>query len=426
MIRHQTDNIRRRDDVALDGLSFMLADVQDNLGAFLTGLLAAYGWPAADIGVAIAAGGAGAVTARLLGGWALDRLSSRRGILAGCCVVTALSVAIAALFPGFWQIACVHFLAGGAGALFSPLLAAISRQTAGDDGYMARMGRNESFNHMGNAVVACSMSVVGSTVGPLAPLWAIGGLAGVSLLLVGVLTSRADAGEVRARDTAPDMAKGRETVCVLADGRLLVFLTCYLLFNLANGATVPLMIERQAAFHFGSVSSMTALCVVIAQATMVPVAFLIGRSAGHRPRKPPFLVALAVQPLRDFLIISSAGWPTICAAQILDGVSSGIMLVLFYAVLSDLASNGGRRNLLIGVGLAAGTVGALLSNFGSGLLASAFGFNTAFLALAGSGIVVFFLFLFAMPETHEMQISSTTRAALTGPLHQRPCAEQGR
>ncbi|MBB2200804.1 hypothetical protein [Gluconacetobacter tumulisoli] len=85
-------------------LSFLMADVQDNLGAFLTGLLAAYGWPAADIGTAIAAGGAGTVTLRLLGGWALDTLSSRRAILAGCRVVTALSVTIAALFPDVWQI----------------------------------------------------------------------------------------------------------------------------------------------------------------------------------------------------------------------------------------------------------------------------------------------------------------------------------
>ncbi|MBB2206106.1 MFS transporter [Gluconacetobacter takamatsuzukensis] len=415
MTSHETDTRCRRDNIALDGLSFLLADVQDNLGAFLTGLLAAYGWPSADIGMTIAAGGAGAVTARLLGGWALDRLSSRRAILAGCSVVTAFSVSVAALFPGFWQIVCVHFLAGGAGALFSPLLAAISRQTAGDGGYMARMGRNESFNHMGNALVACFMSVVGSTAGPLTPLWAIGGLAAISLFLVVGLTRRADAQEGGSQDSRSGAAKGREVVRVLTDASFLVFLICYLLFNLANGATVPLMIERHAVYHFGSVSFMTAVCIVVAQATMVPVAFLVGRTAGQWPRKPLFLVALAVQPLRDLMIIRSAGWPTMCLAQILDGISSGIILVLFYAIMSDLAAHGGRRNLLIGVGLAVGTVGALLSNFAGGLLTSAYGFNLAFLALAGSGTAVFFLFLFAMPETREARLASTRRLALTGP-----------
>lgn len=103
-----------------------------------------------------------------------------------------------------------------------------------------------------------------------------------------------------------------------------------------------------------------------------------------------------------------------CLAQILDGISSGIILVLFYAIMSDLAEKGGRRNLLIGVGLAVGTVGALLSNFVGGWLTSAYGFNPAFLALAGSGTAVFFLFLLAMPETQEDEIASTRQPALTG------------
>lgn len=414
MTSHETDTLRRRDNIALDGLSFLLADVQDNLGAFLTGLLAAYGWPSSDIGMAIASGGAGAVIARLLGGWALDRLSSRRLILAGCCLVTTVSVSVAALFPGFWQIVCVHFLAGGAGALFSPLLAAISRETAGASGYMARMGRNESFNHMGNALVACFMSVVGSTAGPLTPLWAIGGLAAISLFLVARLTGRADAQEAASGNSRSGVAKGRAVVRVLTNGPFLIFLVCLLLFNLANGATVPLMIERHAAYHFGCVPFMTAVCIIVAQATMVPVAFLIGRTAGSLPRKPLFLVALAMQPLRDLMVFWSASWPAMCLAQILDGISSGVILVLFYAIMSDLAENGGRRNLLIGMGLAVGTIGALLSNFAGGLLTSAYGFNLAFLALAGSGTAVFLLFLFAMPETHEAHRASTRQFALNG------------
>ncbi|NHN83400.1 MFS transporter [Acetobacter musti] len=388
-----------RDTVALDGLSFLLADVQDNLGAFLTALLAAYGWTASDIGMTIASGGVGAVTARLAGGWALDRLSSRRALLAACCAVTAVSIATAAAFPGFWQIVCVHFLAGGAGALFSPLLAAISRKTAGDDGYMARMGRNEAFNHSGNAIVACVMSAAGSAVGPTAPLWAISGLAGISLLLVGLMTRGADAPEVMSGASGHGTTESVPVRHPLTDPRLLVFLSCYLLFNIANGATVPLMIERHAVFHFGSPSSMTALCIIVAQATMVPVAWIVGRAAKHWPRRLPLLLALALQPVRDLLIMWSARWPAMCVAEVLDGLSSGVILVLFYAVLSDLASAGGRRNLLIGTGLAVGTIGALLSNFGSGLVATHYGFNAAFLMLAGSGLLAFTLFLVAMPET---------------------------
>ncbi|GBQ61725.1 major facilitator superfamily transporter [Ameyamaea chiangmaiensis NBRC 103196] len=396
MTHHETGAARRQDAFVLDGLSFLLADVQDNLGVFLAGLLATYGWSADATGVAISAGGAGAVLARLFGGRALDSLSRRRIMLGACCVLTACAVAVAAVSPGFWQVTLVHCLAGGAGALFSPILAAISRQTAGARGYVARMGRNESFNHLGNALIACLMGVAGSTVAPVAPLWAISGLATVALVLALLLSSRAD--QPPAPASVGDEAGGGPE-----HRALFTFLLCYFLFNLANGAMVPLMIERHAAFHFGSASAMSAICIIVAQATMVPVAYVIGRSADTRRRKPLFLLALALQPLRDLLMTASAGWPTIVAAQMLDGLSSGIVLVLFFAGLSDLSRGGGRPNTLIGIGLAAGTVGALLSNVGSGLLTTYFGFNTAFLALSVCGCAVFALYLLAMPETHELE-----------------------
>ncbi|EHH69684.1 MFS transporter [Gluconobacter morbifer] len=393
----------RQDDFSLDGLSFLLADVQDNLGAFLTAFLASGGWSSSNIGLAVASGGAGAVLSRLVGGFVLDVFSARRLLLGGCCVVTLLAVMTIAWVPVFWPIVLAHFVAGGAGALFSPIIAAISHHTAGADGYVARMGRNESFNHLGNASVGCSMSVLGKSLGPLAPLWGIGGLAGISMLLVFLLTPKADEPEQEGKSSAPQEKMGKTILRLLADQRLIVFFLCYLLFNLSNGATVPLMIERHAFFHFGDPSSLTALCIVVAQVTMAPVAYVVGRYAGQWPRKPLFFLALGVQPLRDALIVISADWPVLVMAQILDGLSSGIILVLFYAILADLAANSGRRNLLIGLGLGLGTIGALLSNVVSGMLTSSYGFNTAFVALAVTGIAVALLFLFAMPETHRSQ-----------------------
>ncbi|MFT9298611.1 MAG: MFS transporter, partial [Gluconobacter sp.] len=74
--------------------------------------------------------------------------------------------------------------------------------------------------------------------------------------------------------------------------------------------------------------------------------------------------------------------------------------VLFYAILSDIASESGRRNLLIGLGLALGTIGALLSNLAGGALTSGYGFNTTFLLLGVTGAAVACLFAWGMPETH--------------------------
>ncbi|KXV13144.1 transporter [Gluconobacter oxydans] len=390
----------RRDDVSLDGLSFLLADVQDNLGNFLTAFLTIQGWPSSRIGAAIAAGGLGAVLARFIGGWVLDIFPRRRLMLAVCCAVTFLSVAVMAWAPLFYPIVLAHFIAGGAGALFTPILAAISHHTAGARGYIARMGRNESFNHLGNASSGFVMSLLGRMMGPVAPLWGVGGLAAVSLLLVGGFSKRADAPSEQSRDAASLRQTLRAICTLLSEARLAVFLTTYLLFNVANGAVVPLMIERYAFFHLGDPASVTAICIVVAQITMAPVALLVGKKAPQWPRKPLFVLALALQPVRDGLVILSADWPTLVLVQILDGLSSGIILVLFYAILSDIASGSGRRNLLIGLGLALGTIGALLSNLAGGALASGYGFNTTFVVLGLTGAAVACLFAWGMPETH--------------------------
>ncbi|MBS1072698.1 MFS transporter [Gluconobacter cerinus] len=400
MTENKAQTRHRKDDLPLDGLSFLLADVQDNLGNFLTAFLTLQHWPSNRIGAAIAAGGLGAVLARFIGGWALDIIAHRRLMLALCCVVTCVSVTVMAGVPLFYPILLAHFIAGGAGALFTPILAAISHHTAGAKGYIARMGRNESFNHLGNASSGFLMSILGKIMGPVAPLWGVGGLAVASLLLVSGFSAKADEPPERSKEAVSASETTRAIFTLLFEPRLAVFLVTYLLFNLANGAVVPLMIERYAFLHLGNPATVTAICIVVAQVIMAPVAYLVGKKAPQWPRKPLFVVALAIQPVRDCFVVLSAGWPTLVLIQILDGLSSGIILVLFYAILADIAAGNGHRNLLIGLGLALGTIGALLSNLASGMLTSSYGFNTTFVILGLTGALVTGLFAWRMPETH--------------------------
>lgn len=400
MTEKKAQTRHRKDDLPLDGLSFLLADIQDHLGNFLTAFLTLQHWPSNRIGAAIAAGGLGAVLARFIGGWALDVIAHRRLMLALCCVVTCVSVIVMAGVPLFYPILLAHFIAGGAGALFTPILAAISHHTAGAKGYIARMGRNESFNHLGNASSGFLMSILGKIMGPVAPLWGVGGLAVASLLLVSGFSAKADEPPERSKEAVSASETTRAIFTLLSEPRLAVFLVTYLLFNLANGAVVPLMIERYAFLHLGNPATVTAICIVVAQVIMAPVAYLVGKKAPQWPRKPLFVVALAIQPVRDCFVVLSAGWPTLVLIQILDGLSSGIILVLFYAILADIAAGNGHRNLLIGLGLALGTIGALLSNLASGVLTSSYGFNTTFVILGLTGALVTGLFAWRMPETH--------------------------
>jgi len=388
----RSDKIAPRDRIALDGLSFLLADVQDNLGAFLTGVLTTYAWRANDIGIAIAAGGAGAVLARLVGGRVLDTLSARRAMLGACCVMTIVSILAISWWPRFWVIVLVHFCAAGAGAMLSPLLAAVSQNVTGRHGYVARMGRNESFNHLGNAAIGCLVATAGVAAGALAGLWAICTLSIVGLGLVLLLTARADTpiSPVRDRDSPWR---------TLLEPRLLIFIGCYFVFNLANAGVVPLLIERQARFNFSGPASTTSVCIIVAQAVMVPVAYLVGHHAARLRRRPLLLVAFAGLPVRALLLMQSAHWASLFGAEILDGLTSGIMLVLFYAILSDITRDTPHRNFVIGVGLALGTMGALLSNSIGGLVASAYGFNGAFLLLAVLGSAGLALCACFMAET---------------------------
>jgi hypothetical protein len=59
--------------------------------------------------------------------------------------------------PTFGQVITVQILLGVVSAIFPPALAAISLGTVGRDGLDRRVGRNETFSHAGNAVLATLM-----------------------------------------------------------------------------------------------------------------------------------------------------------------------------------------------------------------------------------------------------------------------------
>jgi MFS family permease len=98
-----------------------------------------------------AVGGVGAIVAQAPVGALVDRTTAKRAlIIAGALTVTAGSLAMP-LFPGFYSIAVLQALTGIAGSVFAPALAAISLGIVGHRLFSRRIGRNESFNHAGNA-----------------------------------------------------------------------------------------------------------------------------------------------------------------------------------------------------------------------------------------------------------------------------------
>src|SRR5277367_3804234 len=66
----------------LDWLNFLLADVQTGVGPFLAIYLAGYGWNEQRVGLALAIGGMAGILAQTPAGALVDRLRSKRALIA--------------------------------------------------------------------------------------------------------------------------------------------------------------------------------------------------------------------------------------------------------------------------------------------------------------------------------------------------------
>jgi MFS family permease len=195
---------------------------------------------------------------------------------------------------------------------------------------------------------------------------------------------------------------------LLRNRGLWIFTASVLLFHFANAAMLPLVGELLSKGQDGKSSMYMSACIIAAQFVMIPVAFLTGKLADPWGRKPLFLIGFAVLALRGILYSFSTAPVYLLAVQSLDGVGAAIFGVLWVIIISDLAKGTGRFNLLQGVIQSALGVGAFLSNFIAGFVVKSFGFNTAFLGLAGiacGGMLFFALF---MPETRERRNKSFT------------------
>jgi sugar phosphate permease len=140
---------------ALDALNFFLADVRDGLGPYLAiYLLTIRHWDEASIGIAMSIGTVAGLLAQTPAGALVDAVPYKRGLLViAALLVTGASLALPWL-PTFWSVGLSQAAAHGAAAVFAPLISAITLGIVGHRAFAHRIGRNESFNHAGNAFAA--------------------------------------------------------------------------------------------------------------------------------------------------------------------------------------------------------------------------------------------------------------------------------
>jgi MFS family permease len=392
-----------RQEGGLDALNFFLADVRDGLGPYLAiYLLTVQKWDAASIGLVMSVGGIAAILAQTPAGNFIDVTRYKRtAIIVAAIVVTACCLVLP-IAPGFLPVAVAQSLAGVASSIFAPAIAAITLGIMGPKAFTRRTGRNEAFNHAGNAVAAVLAGAGAYVLGPIAVFYLMAVMAVASIAATLAVPANAiDHDVARGLDDGSHHGHARPAgLPVLLDNRpLLIFAGCVVLFHFANAAMLPLVGQKLALANEGLGTTLMAACVVIAQLVMIPAALIVGAKADDWGRKPLFLAGFAVLALRGALYPVSDDPYWLVGVQALDGVGAGIFGALFPVIVADLTRGTGRFNVSQGAIATALGAGAALSATFAGLIVVTAGYSAAFLALSGIAGIGLATYAAFMPET---------------------------
>ena len=395
-------NRDRRNNLSLDGLNFFLADVRDGLGPYLAiYLLAVHRWDPASIGVVMTVAAMAGLVAQAPAGALIDRVRSKRAVVAVAALLVTLGCLVLPFTSSFGLVALAQAMGAVAVSVFAPAIAAISLGITGTKAFTRRTGRNETFNHAGNACAALLAGGFAWLFGPIAVFYLMAAMALASIVAVSCVSAEAiDHDVARGLEVGQRIqGKAPSALRVLMDNRtLLLFALCCALFHLANAAMLPLVSQKLAQANTHLATPLTSACIVAAQLVMVPMAWLVGVKADAWGRKPLLLAGFLILPIRGVLYVLSDDLYWLVAVQLLDGVGAGLFGALFPLVVKDLTQGTGRFNLSLGVLSTMFGFGAALSNGLAGFVVQGAGYNAAFLTLAAIATAAFGLLL-AMPET---------------------------
>ncbi|MBV9290618.1 MAG: MFS transporter [Hyphomicrobiales bacterium] len=383
---------------ALDALNFLSADVRNLFGPFINVYLVTFrDWTQTDVGLITTASGLIGIALQTPIGAAIDVTPAKRGVI----VITMAAMTVAAFIifalPTFWPMALATAVLALAGDAFVPAVAALTLGLAARDQLARRLGRNSAFDHGGNIAIALVAGGVGylfsqRVVFLLVPLFAA--LTSAAVLMIPASAINHD----RARDLGGDGAAAGVSV-LFTTRPLAIFAASALLFHFANAPLLPL-VGQKLAFQFPKeATAMLSFCMVAAQGVMLPIALFVGRNADRLGRRPIFLIAFAVLPIRAALYVLSDNAFWLLSVQLLDGVGAGIYQALTPLLIADVMRGTGRYNLAQGAIATTQGVGASISALATGEAVDHLGYTPAFLSLAGAAALGFLTFFALMPET---------------------------
>ena len=393
----------------LDWLNFFLADVRTGIGPFLAIYLAGYGWDEQRVGIALTVGGIAGILTQTPAGALVDRIRSKRTLIAAGIMALAVGALLFALMPNYWSVMSAQVLIGGTSSIFGPAICAVSLGIVGHALFDLRQGRNQAFNSAGNVVAAVAMGLIGYFISDRSIFFFVVACAFPTLLtLLIICPSEIDYDLARGSKKGDKEAKPVRLITLLKDRPLLVFLACAVMFHFANAAMLPLLGEMLAKGQGRSSMMFMSACVVTTQFVITLISSWSGRKAGSWGRKPLLLVAFGVLPVRGVLYTLTDNTSALVAIQVLDGVGAGIFGVVSVLVIADLTQGTGRFNFTLGaIGTAVG-IGASFSQVVAGSIVQHFGSDAGFIFLAAVASAAFGILYFFMPETGGKRLQNST------------------
>ncbi|MCI1189616.1 MFS transporter [Hymenobacter sp. DH14] len=439
---------KRRSIRALAPLNLFLADVRDGVGPYLAiYLLSVRHWQPGSIGLAMSLPGLVAVLLQTPAGSLVDTSTHKRRLLVLASVVVAASCVAAVTFVSPPVIYATQMLTGAATTIYAPVVAAITLGLVGHRRFAQQTGHNEAWNHGGNVLAAVLAGLIGyywryeGIFYLVALMCALGSWSALRInpkdidndLARGKGADNPQTDEI---ETAKDASAAKESAAakpatetedsagakaasgtdpaatekgveqtagfrqVLGNPRILRFAIAVVLFHFANAAMLPLVGQKLALSNQKASALFMSACIIVAQLVMIPVAAWVSRRAPDAGRKPVFLLAFAVLPVRGVLYTLSNNAYFLVGVQVLDGLAGGIFGVISVIMIADLTRGTGRFNFVQGAIATALGIGASLSTVGAGYLVQHFGYRVGFLALAAVAAVALAFFWFFVEESN--------------------------
>ena len=384
-------------------LNFFVADVRDGLGPFLGVFLLQNGFGESQVGLI---GGISHIIALSLGvpcGILVDKTTRKKELMSAFIALIIAFCTLNYLFPSFVFTLIAQGLIALSGVFLAPAFAALTLGIVGVRDYPLQTARNEAYKHAGTAFGAALSFCLALYFGIVSVFVITAVLGGISLVVLALIkresiddfTAR---GEICSEATFEATLKSKPTrlIALFTDKRVLFLSAIMFCFHLSNAAMLPLLSQRAQRLGIDSSGAYAAATILIAQSTMIFVAYLCGRFLGridsreNSSKSAGFGVYFWLFFACFFALIIRGGVAAhfdsigaMIVVQVLDGIGAGVSGVVLPVVVALILRGSGHINAGLAFALTCGGLGGALSNGVGGYFAQYYGYFSAYLFLGG-------------------------------------------